>query len=86
MTPVGCHEQIAPYGQLMLEGIPIRGLVDTGASVSCLAHSTWWQIGGVVPTSPGHLRCEWQTSAYSRACEALTDGMGTSQGAEPHLW
>ena len=43
VTLVGCCEQIAPYGQLVLEGIPVRGLVNTGASVSCLAHSTWWQ-------------------------------------------
>ena len=30
-------------GQLMLEGIPILGLVDTGASVTCLGFSVWWR-------------------------------------------
>ena len=43
LTPTGCHEQIATYGHITLNGILIQGLVDTGASVSCLAHSTRWQ-------------------------------------------
>ena len=30
-------------GQLALEGIPVRGLVDTGASVTCIGFSVWWQ-------------------------------------------
>ena len=42
MTPVGCA--VGPHitGQLTLEGIPILGLVDTGASVTCLGFSIWW--------------------------------------------
>ena len=43
VTPARCHKQIAPYGRLVLKGIPVQDLVDTGASVSCLAHLTWWQ-------------------------------------------
>ena len=43
LTPAGCHEQVASYGHIMLNGIPIQGLVDTGDSVFCLAYSTWWQ-------------------------------------------
>ena len=30
-------------GQLTLEGIPVLGLVDTGASVTCLGFSLWWR-------------------------------------------
>ena len=30
-------------GQLTLEGIPILGLVDIGASVTCLGFSIWWR-------------------------------------------
>ena len=30
-------------GQLNLEGIPFLGLVDTGASVTCMGFSVWWQ-------------------------------------------
>ena len=38
MTPAGCHDWIVPYGHIVMEGVPIRNLVDTGASVSCLVH------------------------------------------------
>ena len=27
----------------MLEGIPVLGLVDTGASVTCFGFSVWWR-------------------------------------------
>ena len=30
-------------GQLTLEGIPVLGLVDTGASVTCLGFDIWWR-------------------------------------------
>ena len=30
-------------GQLTLEGIPVLGLVETGASVTCMGYSLWWQ-------------------------------------------
>ena len=30
-------------GRLNLEGIPVLGLVDTGASVTCMGFSLWWQ-------------------------------------------
>ena len=42
MTPAGFHEQVAPFGHITLDGVLIRGLIGTGASVSCLAHATWW--------------------------------------------
>ena len=42
VTPVGCHEQLASFGHIMLGGIPIQGLVDTGVFVSRLVHVTWW--------------------------------------------
>ena len=69
VTPAGCHQQIVLYGQLVLEGIPVRGLVDTGASVSFLAYSTWWQHratwGGAAPLPPGHMWCQQQAFAHN---------------------
>ena len=43
MTPVGCGVGPPITGQLNLEGIPVLGLVDTGASVTCMVFSVWWQ-------------------------------------------
>ena len=43
MTPVGCAVGPPITGQLTLEGIPILCLVDTGASVTCMGFSVWWQ-------------------------------------------
>ena len=48
MTPVGCAIGPPINGQLTLEGIPVLGLVDTGASVTCLGFSVWW-----------HYRTQW---------------------------
>ena len=40
-------------GQLSIEGIPVLGLVDTGASVTCLGFAIWWryraQWGALTP-------------------------------------
>ena len=52
MTPVGCAVSPPITGQLMLEGIPVLGLVDTGASVTCLGFSVWWRYRA----QWGHLR------------------------------
>ena len=43
MTPVGCAVGPPITGQLTLEGIPVLGLIDTGASVTCLGFSVWWR-------------------------------------------
>ena len=43
MTPVGCAVGPPIPGQLTVEGIPVLGLVDTGASVTCLGFSIWWR-------------------------------------------
>ena len=43
LTPVGCTVGPPIPGQLNLEGIPVLGLVDTGASVICMGFSVWWQ-------------------------------------------
>ena len=64
MTPADCHEQIVPFDQLVLEGISIWGLVNTGASVSCLAHSTWWQNQAMWPVF--HLRYQVIRSANGK--------------------
>ena len=43
VTPVRCSVGPPITGQLNLEGIPVLGLVDTGASVTCMGFSVWWQ-------------------------------------------
>ena len=43
VTPVGCAVGPPITGQLNLEGIPVLGLIDTGASVTCPGFSVWWQ-------------------------------------------
>ena len=43
MTPDGCAVGPPITGQLTLEGIPVLGLIDTGASVTCMGFSVWWQ-------------------------------------------
>ena len=42
MAPVGCAVGPPISGQLMVEGIPVLGLVDTGASVTCMGFAIWW--------------------------------------------
>ena len=63
MTPVGCAVGPPITGQLTLEDIPVLGLVDTGASVTCTGFSVWWRdraqwgplrpFGGVVHGAHG---------------------------------
>ena len=43
MAPVGCAVAPLISGQLSIEGIPVLGLVDTGASVTCLGFAIWWR-------------------------------------------
>ena len=43
VTPVGCLVGPPITGKPNLEGIPVLGLVDTGASVTCMGFSVWWQ-------------------------------------------
>ena len=43
VTPVGCVVGPPITGQLTLEGIPVHGLVDTGASVTCMGFLLWWR-------------------------------------------
>ena len=43
VTPVGCAVGPPITGQLNLKGIPVLSLVDTGASVTCMGFSVWWQ-------------------------------------------
>ena len=42
VTAVGCAVGPTITGQLNLECIPVLGLVDTGASVTCMRFSVWW--------------------------------------------
>ena len=43
MAPVGCAVAPPISGQLTVEGIPVLGLVDTGASVNCMGFAIWWR-------------------------------------------
>ena len=42
-VPVGCVVAPPISGLLSIEGIPVKGLVDTGASVTCLGFAIWWR-------------------------------------------
>ena len=42
MAQVGCRVDPPITGQLTLEGIPVFGLVDTGAFVTCMGFNIWW--------------------------------------------
>ena len=46
VAPVGCAVAPPISGQLSIEGIPILGLVDTGASVTCLGFAIPRPMGG----------------------------------------
>ena len=43
VAQVGCRVGPPITGQLTLECIPILGLVDTGASVTCMGFDIWWR-------------------------------------------
>ena len=43
MAPVGCAVAPPISGLLSIEGIPVEGLADTGASVTCLGFAIWWR-------------------------------------------
>ena len=43
MAPVRCAVAPPISGLLSIEGIPVEGLVDTGASVTCLGFAIWWR-------------------------------------------
>ena len=43
VAPVGCAVTPPISGLLSIEGIPVEGLVDTGASVTCLGFTIWWR-------------------------------------------
>ena len=44
VTPVGCTVGPPITVQLNFEGIPVLGLINTGASVTCMGFSVWWQF------------------------------------------
>ena len=43
MASVGCAVAPPISGLLIIEGIPVEGLVDTGASITCLGFAIWWR-------------------------------------------
>ena len=42
VAQIGCAVGPPISGQLTVEGIPVLGLVDTGASVTCMGFDVWW--------------------------------------------
>ena len=53
VAQVGCRVGPPITGQLTLEGIPVLGLVDTGASVTCLGFDIWRRFSAQwVPLRP----------------------------------
>ena len=60
VAQVGCRVGPPITGQLTLEGIPVLGLVDTGASVTCLGFDIWWRYRaqrGPLRQSEGTVLC-----------------------------
>ena len=43
VAQIGCTVSPPISGQLTVEGIPVLGLVDTEASVTCMGFNTWWR-------------------------------------------
>ena len=43
MAQIGCIVKPPISGQLIIEGVPVLGLVDTGASITCLGFDVWWR-------------------------------------------
>ena len=43
VAQIGCMVTPPISGQLIIEGVPILGLVDTGASITCLGFDVWWR-------------------------------------------
>ena len=43
VAQIGCAVGPPISGQLTVEGIPVLGLVDMGASVTCMGFNTWWR-------------------------------------------
>ena len=43
VTQIGCTVGPPISGQLIIEGVPVLGLVDTGASITCLGFDVWWR-------------------------------------------
>ena len=43
VAQIGCMVGPPISGQLIIEGIPVLALVDTGASVTCLGFDVWWR-------------------------------------------
>ena len=80
VAQVGCRVGPPITGQLTLEGIPVLGLVDTGASVTCLGFDIWRRFSA--QWGPlRHLRgqCTVRTANHSRLLEKLS--IWTSSGA-----
>ena len=43
VAQIGCMVGPPISGQLIIEGVPVLALVDTGASVTCLGFDVWWR-------------------------------------------
>ena len=89
VTPVGCTVGPPITGQLNLEGIPVLGLVETGASVICMRFSVWCQYraqwgplksfegSSTVPTA-NHSRLQGRPNTLTSNGAKLEDGPASS--------
>ena len=79
VAQVGCRVGSPITGQLTLEGIPVLGLVDTGASVTCLGFDIWRRFSALWgPLRPFEGQCTVRTANHSRLLEKLS--IWTSSG------
>ena len=84
VAPVGCAVVPPISGQLTVEGIPVLGLVDTGASVTCMGFAIWWryhaqwgalkQFEGTVHTA-NHYKLLGELSTWTFSGVKLEEGL-----------
>ena len=69
VAPVGWAVAPPISGLLSIEGIPVEGLVETGASITCLLFAIWWryraQWGAAKAIHQCGPWCSWQTTTNS---------------------
>ena len=84
VAPVGCAVALTISGQLSIAGIPVLGLIDTGASVTCLGFAIWWryrtQWGALKPFREHGPWCTWETLNIAGRTEHLDIQWGEARG------
>ena len=88
MAPVGCAVAPPISGLLSIESIPVEGLVDTGASITCLGFAIWWrycaQWGALKPFTNAVHGAHGKPLQIAGAQSAHVQPTAPSHSAHPH--